>query len=244
MNQLLEAAKENVGFLLICVLIVASVILIAYVAEVLIAKKRGTVRVKKETRTRRLIVIAMLSAVAVVLMTFEIPLWFLPSFYQIDLSELPVIIGGFTLGPVAGILIEFIKILLHLFIKGTGTAFVGELANFLVGCAFVVPASIFYYAKKSRKSAIIGLVFGTVVMVVSGCFLNAFVLLPKYAEAFHMPIDALIAMGTEVNGGISNLFTFVAFAVAPFNFIKCFIVSLVTLLIYKKISPILKGHVM
>lgn len=243
MKELFTTAKENVGFLLLCLLIVAGVIAVAYAAEILIAKKQGTVRIKKESKIRRIVVISMLSAVAVVLMAFEFPLWFLPAFYQIDLSELPVIIGAFTLGPVAGIIIEFIKIVLHIFIKGTTTVFVGDLANFLVGCAFVVPASIFYYAKKSRKSAIIGLVAGTVIMVISGCFLNAFVLLPKYAEAFHMPIDSLIAMGTEVNGSISSLFTFVAFAVAPFNLIKCLIVSLVTILIYKKISPILKGRI-
>lgn len=239
-KALWTTAKENAGFLVICVLIVAAILGAAYAAEYLIAKKHGEKRNREKMKIHRMALIAMLSAIAVVLMLFEVPVWFLPGFYKIDLSELPVIVGAFTMGPVAGVTIEFLKILLNLLINGTATAFVGEFANFLIGCAFVVPASILYYGKKTKKRAIIGLVSGTLICALVGCLLNAFVLLPAYAKVFHMEIANLIAMGTEKNGMISNMLSFVVFAVAPLNLMKCGIVSVITLFVYKKISRLLK----
>ncbi len=184
--------------------------------------------------------IGMLSAVATVFMLFEIPLPFAPSFYQIDFSEIPVLIGCFAMGPIAGAMVEFVKILMNFVINGTMTAGVGEIANFFVGCALCVPAGIIYRHRKTRKSAILGLITGTVCMTVLGCFLNAFILLPAYAKAFNMPIQALVDMGTAVNSNITSLFTFVVFAVAPFNILKAVLTSLVVLLIYKKVSPIFR----
>lgn len=184
--------------------------------------------------------VGMLGAIAVILMAFEIPLPFAPAFYKIDFSEVPALIGCFAMGPAAGAMIELIKIVLHLLISGTSTAGVGDIANFAIGCAFILPAAWIYKAKHSRKSAMIGMAAGTVFMAFIGCFLNAYVLLPAYAKAFSMPIDALVGMGTAVNGHITNLLTFVVFAVAPFNLLKGAMVSAVVLLIYKKISPILK----
>lgn len=193
-------------------------------------------------KTRNMVSIAMLAAVAVVLMLLEFPLPFLPPFYKIDASELPVIIGAFAMGPWAGVLIELIKILLNLLLDGTTTAFVGEFANFLIGCSYIVPASLVYYYRKSKKNAVIGLVLGTVACAVVGCLLNAYLLLPAYSKAFHMEIDALIAMGTAANKAIDSMFTFVLFATAPLNILKCGLVSVITMLIYKPISRILKGE--
>lgn len=184
--------------------------------------------------------IGMLGAISVVLMAFEIPLPFAPAFYKIDLSEVPVLIGCFAMGPMAGVMIELIKIVLHMAIQGTTTAGVGDLANFLIGCAFVVPAALIYKRKPTKNSAIIGMVTGTVSMTAIGCILNAYILLPTYAKAFGMPIDALVDMGSAVNGYITNITTFVIFAVAPFNLLKGVLVSLIVFLVYKKISPILK----
>jgi len=184
--------------------------------------------------------IGMLSAIAVVLMLFEIPLPFAPSFYQIDFSEVPVLIGCFAMGPLAGATIELIKILLNFAINGTITAGIGEMANLLIGCALCVPAGIIYKKNRTRRGALIGMAAGTVFMTVIGCFLNAYVLLPTYAKAFDMPIDGLLAMGTAINGSINSMMTFVMFAVAPFNLLKGVLVSLVVFLIYKKIAPILK----
>lgn len=195
---------------------------------------------KGKINARTIAQIGMLGAVALVLMLFEIPLPFAPSFYKIDFSEVPVLIGSFAMGPVAGVLIELVKILLKLLTKGSTTAGVGDVANFLIGISFCLPAAFIYRKMHSKKGAIIGMAAGTIFMTLVGCFLNAYVLLPTYAKAFQMPIDALVAMGTAVNGHITSLFTFVAFAVAPFNLLKGILVSLVVALIYKKISPILK----
>ena len=194
---------------------------------------------KSKFTVRTLAQIGMLSAIAIVLMLFEIPLPFSPSFYEIDFSEVPVLVGCFAMGPWAGAMIELIKILLNLAINGTMTAGVGEFANFLIGCAFVIPAGIIYRKMHSRKGAIIGMVSGTLIMTILGCFLNAYLLLPAYSKAFELPMDALIGMGTAVNAHINGLLTFVVFAVAPFNLLKGVLVSLIVFLIYKKISPIL-----
>ncbi len=185
--------------------------------------------------------IGMFAAIATVLMLFEIPLPFAPSFYKLDLSEVPVLIGGFALGPVAGILIELVKVLLNLLINGTMTAGVGELANFIIGCSLVVPATLIYRTKKTRTRAIIGMITGTVVMATVGAMLNAFLLLPAYGAAFGMPIDALVAMGTAVNPAITNLFTFCLFAVAPFNLLKGAVSGIITFILYKRISRLIHG---
>lgn len=186
--------------------------------------------------------IGMLSAISVVLMLFEIPLPFAPSFYEIDFSEVPVMVGCFAMGPFAGVLIEFVKIMLNFIITGTQTAGVGELANFVIGCALCVPAGIIYKRNRTRKNALAGMVTGTVLMTLAGCVINAFVLLPAYAAAFGMPVQSLIEMGTAVNDNINNLTTFVIFAVAPFNLLKGILVSIVVFVIYKKISPIFRMH--
>ena len=232
----------SVGFVAGSVAVVAGIIALAKFAEHAADKQRGSQQKKQMQKTRRMVNISMLAAVAIVLMLFEFPLPFLPPFYKIDASELPVIIGAFTMGPVAGVLIEFIKVLLNILIDGTTTAFVGEFANFLIGCSYVVPASMVYYFKKNKKNAVLGLVLGTVTCAVVGCLLNAFLLLPAYSKAFHMDIEALIAMGTAVNKAINSMLTFVLFATAPLNILKCGLVSIVTMLIYKPISRILKGE--
>lgn len=195
----------------------------------------------QSTRVRTLAACGMFAAIAAVLMFIEFPLPIAPSFYELDFSEVPVMIGTFCYGPVAGIAIEFIKIAVKTVIKGTHTAFVGEAANFIIGCSLVVPAGIIYKLKKSKKSALIGMAVGTILMTVIGCFVNAFVLLPTYAAAFGMPMDALIGMGTAVNASVNDLFTFAVLCVAPFNIIKGVLVSIITFLLYKRISGLVKG---
>jgi riboflavin transporter FmnP len=191
------------------------------------------------SKVRKMVQIAMLSAISIILMLFEFPLFFAPSFYKIDLSEVPVLIGTFAMGPLAGVIIELVKVALNMVINGTDTAGIGELANFIMGCSFVIPSGIFYSKMKTRKGAIIGMLMGTILMAIVGGTLNAFVLLPTYAKIFAMPIDALVQMGSAVNHSINSLTTFVLFAVVPFNLLKGVVVSLVVILIYKKIRPIL-----
>ena len=193
-------------------------------------------------KTRTLVEIGMLGAIATVLMLFEFPIPFIaPPFYEMDLSEVPVLVGAFALGPVAGAMIELIKVLLNLLINGTNTAFVGETANYIIGCSFIIPAAAIYKHHKTKKNALVGMIVGTITMAVLGCFINAYVLLPTYAAAFGMPIDTIIEMGSTINANITDIMTFVVIAVAPFNIIKGIVVSLITMLIYKHISPILKG---
>lgn len=144
------------------------------------------------------------------------------------------------MGPAAGAAIELVKILLNFVITGTDTAGVGEVANFVIGCSLCLPAAVIYKKKRTKKSAFIGLILGTVLMLIIGCVINAYVMLPVYAKAFDLPIDALVQMGTVVNPNITDLSSFVIFAVAPFNLLKAALVSLVVLLIYKKISPVFK----
>lgn len=194
---------------------------------------------KTKVNTRTLVQIGMLSALAIILMQFEIPLPFAPAFYKIDFSEVPVLIGCFSMGPFAGVLIELIKVILNVAIKGTMTMGIGDAANFLIGCAFCVPAALIYQKKRTKSGAVTGMVVGTVIMTILGCVLNAYILLPVYAKAFEMPLDALVSMGTEVNGAITGLTTFVFFAVAPFNLLKGILVSLIVFFVYKKIRQVL-----
>ena len=195
---------------------------------------------KARSRTKKLVNISMLSAIAFILMQFEIPLPFAPVFYKMDFSEVPVLIASFAIGPLAGASVELVKVILNVMISGTTTAGVGDVANLLIGCGFCVPAGIIYQKIKTRKGAAAGMGVGTVIMTVLGGILNAFVLLPVYAKAFEMPVDALIKMGTEVNPAIKDLSTFVLFAVTPFNILKGIFVSLIVIMIYKKISPVFK----
>ena len=234
LKQTWAKVQDNLSFLLACLLVFAGLFLLAVLFERLLMKDR-----KKLSDTRYITYTALLSAMAGVLMLLEIPLFFAPSFYKLDLSELPVLICTFYLGPVAGVVSELLKVALKLILKGTTTAFVGDFANFAVGCSFVLPASVFYHSRPSRQRAVLGLVVGTLVMTVFGSAFNAVYLLPKFAALFGMPLDVIVGMGTKVNAAITSVSTLVLFAVVPFNLLKGVVVSLLTMLLYKRISPLL-----
>ncbi|NLF43682.1 MAG: ECF transporter S component [Bacteroidales bacterium] len=187
----------------------------------------------------------MFSAIATILMLFEFPLPFAPNFYKLDFSELPILIGAFAFGPAIGVMMEFIKILLNLLTDGTTTAFVGEFANFVVGCSFIIPASAIYAFCKNKKSAAVSCVVGTLTLTVFGTAFNAIYLLPAFSKLYGMPLDTILGMGVKVNPLVSegSIISFVVACVAPLNLIKGAASSVVTLLIYKSISPIIKfGH--
>ena len=131
---------------------------------------------------------------------------------------------------------EFLKVLIHLLLKGTSTAFVGDLANFLVGCSFVLPASILYQKLLSKKGAVASLALGTGVMTVFGSLFNAWFLIPRFAVMYGLPLDAIIAMGTQVNGAITDLSTLVLLAVVPFNLLKGVLVSVLTFFLYRRVE--------
>ena len=225
---------ENLKFILVCLAIFVGLLLAAAAFERLLVKDR-----KRFSDTHYITYTAIFSCMAGVLMLAEIPLFFAPGFYKMDLSELPIMICTFYLGPVAGVTAELIKVCIKLLLKGTTTAFVGDFANFAVGCSFVLPASIVYHANPSRRSALTGMVVGTLVMTVFGSAFNAIYLLPKFSALFGMPMEVIVGMGTKVNPAITSVSTLVLFAVVPFNLLKGIVVSLLTFLLYKRISPIL-----
>ena len=236
MKELWVQIGENLSFVLMCAAIVAGLALMAKYLERFLQEKRSV------TPARRVSIIGICSAIAAVLHMLDFPLLFLaPGFYKLDFSELPVLLCGFYLGPSATVFCEGVKILLKLMLKSTSTAFVGDLANFVVGCSFVLPATIWYHLHKSKHSAIIGLILGTVSMSVFGTAFNAIYLLPKFAELYGMPLDTIIAMGTEIHAGIHNVTTFVVLCVAPLNVVKGAMVSVLTLLLYKRVARPLFG---
>ncbi len=183
---------------------------------------------------------AMLAAIAAVLMFLDFPLPFLPSFYKIDFSEIPVLIGAYAMGPVAGVIIEAFKILIKFLIKGTVTAGIGELANFLIGLSFILPASIIYQVKKTKKSALVGLCIAAVCNIVAGCLLNAFLLVPAYAKAFG-GMERVIGGAAKANSSITGMTTLILFGTIPLNVIKSVIASVIVVLIYKPLSRVIKG---
>ena len=236
-DTMLETLQQNLSFVVISALIAAAIALAAKYTE------RFFRDMHKVRPARRICIIAICGAIAAVLHILDFPLLFLaPEFYKLDFSELPVMLCGFFLGPSAAVFCEVIKILLKLLLKGTSTAFVGDFANFVVGCSLVLPAVIIYHTKKSRNSALIGCAVGTVVLTVIGSLFNAVYLLPKFSQLYGIPMDAIIGMGTAINGGITSITTFVTLAVAPLNLIKGTMISILTVLLYKKVARPLFGR--
>ena len=225
---------ENLQFFLVSAAVFVLILGLAVLAERHLCKDR-----KQFSNTHYISYTAIFSAISGVLMVMEIPLFFAPGFYKLDISEMPVLICTFYLGPVSGVTAELLKVMVKLLIKGTSTAFVGDFANFVVGCSFILPASIIYHARPGKKTALIGMGVGTLVLTVFGSLFNGFYLIPKFAVLFGMPMDAIVAMGTKVNAAITDVWTLVAFAVVPFNLVKGVAVSALTFLLYKRISPIL-----
>ena len=234
MAQLWKNLQDNLVFVIVCIAIIAGLWLLSHLAERLLPAKR------KVTATRRVTIIGICAAIASVLHMLDFPLLFLaPEFYKLDFSEVPVLLCGFYLGPSATVACEGVKILLKLLLKGTSTAFVGDFANFVVGCSLVLPATILYHIKKTRKGAILGMVVGTVILTIFGSAFNAIYLLPKFSQLFGLPLDTIISMGTAINAGIHDITTFVLLCVAPLNLVKGIAVSVLTLLLYKRVEKVL-----
>lgn len=236
MAEFWQTLQQNLLFVAVSVLIIAVIALAAKFSE------RYLHDIHKIRPARRLCLIAICGAIAAILHVLDFPLVFLaPEFYKLDFSELPVMLCGFYLGPSAAVFCEIIKILLKLLLKGTSTAFVGDFANFVVGCSLVLPAVIIYHTKKSRDTALWGCIAGTFVLTVIGSFFNAVYLLPKFSQLYGIPLDAIIQMGAAINSGITNISNFVMLAVAPLNLIKGAMISVLTMLLYKKVARPLFG---
>lgn len=236
MAELWKNVKDNLGFVLICIVIVAALALLAKAAAYFLPEKR------KVTPAKRVSIIGICSALAAVLHILDFPLIFIaPEFYKLDFSELPVLLCGFYLGPAATVACEGVKILLKLLLKGTSTAFVGDFANFVVGCSFVLPATIIYHIRKNKATSIVGLGIGTLCLTVFGTAFNAVYLIPKFAELYGLPLDTIISMGTAINANVTDLVSFVVICVAPLNLLKGSVISLLTMLLYKRVARPLFG---
>lgn len=236
MRTFWELIRENIVFVVVSIGIASTLFLLSKLAERLLPGQRQL------SKARRITIIAICSAIAAVLHILDFPLLFLaPEFYKLDFSEVPVMLCGFFLGPSGAVACEAVKILLKLLLKGTSTAFVGDFANFAVGCSLVLPAAILYHTKRTKKSALWGMVTGTVTLTIFGSAFNIFYLLPKFSQLFGLPLDAIVAMGSAINGHIHSVFTLVMLAVAPLNLIKGILVSVLTLLLYKRVARPLFG---
>ncbi len=200
---------------------------------------------KKKMDAMSIAKISMLGALSCLFMLFQFPLPLIaPPFYQIDFSEVVVLIGGFALGPWAAVCIEGIKILLNFVMNGSTTMGVGELANFIMGCALALPAAIIYKKGKNKKSACIGMLCGTIAMTIAGALLNYFVLIPAYAffMAPAITVEGIVAMGTAIHANINTLWEVILICVVPFNLLKGILVSLIVFISYKKISVLIKNN--
>ncbi len=207
----------------------------------------------EKINTRKLVMTAMLSAVAFALMFIEVPIpALIPSFVKMDISDLPALVGTFSLGPVAGVVISLLKNVLHIIIKGTSSAGVGELCNFLLGCFFVVPAGIIYRKmkgdphaedakKKGRTAALVGSFAGALLMAVASVPLNYFVTYPAYVKFYGMPLEAMIGMYQAILPSVKSLLGCLVIFNMPFTFVKGVIDAVITFIIYKRISPFIKG---
>lgn len=236
MNGLWTQILDNAGFVGMSLAIIVALSLLARLSEHFLPEKR------RVSSARRVSIIGICSAIAAVLHMLDFPLLVLaPGFYKLDFSELPVLLCGFYLGPSATVVCEGVKILLKLMLKSTSTAFVGDLANFVVGCSFVLPATVCYHTHKSRRSAIVGLILGTLSLTIFGSAFNAVYLLPKFAELYGLPLESIIAMGSDIHGSIHNVTTFVLLCVAPLNLVKGTVVSFLTMLLYKRVARPLFG---
>lgn len=188
--------------------------------------------------TKSMTKISVLSVIALILMYIDFPVTFIaPNFIKMDISDVPALIGGFAMGPMAGVSIEGIKVVLEIIFKGTTTGGVGELSNFLVGCAFVVPASLIYHYKKSYRTAFIGLLVGILTMTLFATISNYFFIFPLYAK--FMPMETIVAAGSAITSKVTDLWTLMVYCMAPFNILKGLAASAVTMVLYKRVSPIL-----
>lgn len=198
----------------------------------------------KKLNVKKIALIGMLGALGGLLMLIKTPLPFMPPFMDFDLAALPEIIGGFALGPVAAVLIVIVKLIVKLAILGTSTAFVGELSNFIVSVAYVLPAVLIYDHHKEKKSALQGMIIGTIVCTLAAVISNVYMIIPFYANMMAgWSVDTIVDMCHAVSPLVNDIWTLALFGVVPFNLIKCGVTSVITFIVYKKISVPLKKFV-
>lgn len=190
--------------------------------------------------TRSLVSIAVAATISFILMQFNFNLPIAPAFIKLDVSDVPALVMAFSIGPLAGVMTELIKNLLNLFV--TSTSGVGELSNFLLGCMFVVPAGLIYRKNKTRNMALLAMLVGTLCFAIGGIFSNLFIMFPFYTIVSGISMDVIISMCSKILPFVDSKAEVILLSVTPFNILKGTLVSIVTFLLYKHITPIIKGR--
>ena len=193
-----------------------------------------------KVNTRKLVLTAVLGAIASVMMMepFSFPIPIMPSYIKMDFSEVPALIASFSMGPISGAAVCFIKNVINAFFSKTGC--IGELSNFLLGVAFVVPAGYVYKFKKNRTGAVIASITGSVTMALTGVATNYFIIFPLFSK-YLMPIESIIGMYQKIMPSVDGMLMCLLIFNLPFTLVKGLIDSALTFLIYKRISPLIKG---
>lgn len=200
---------------------------------------QGTIKNNRVFTTSTLVKVSILAAIGYILMFISLPIPVLfPDFLKIDISDLPALLGGMSLGPVAGLTIAFLKNLLQFITGFSTTGGVGELANFIIGGSFVWVVSFAYLKKNDIRGVMIGLLSGIVVMTIVGCIANYYIILPFYGT-IGWPVEVVVGMGADINPVITDKLSFVIWMIAPFNVLKASLISLLILPVYKKTEKVL-----
>ncbi|MCC3870147.1 ECF transporter S component [Terrisporobacter mayombei] len=199
---------------------------------------QNAVRKPRVSSAKTIAKVGVLSAIAYILMFISVPLPIFPSFLKIDLSDIPAIFGGMSLGPMAGLAIVIVKNLLQ-GITASTTGGVGEFANVVIGGSYVLIICLFYKKLKTTKGVLAGGLVGIIAMTIMGCIMNYFIMIPLYVTVYGMPLEQIIQMGTIINPRVTDLMTFVIWMIAPFNILKAGIMTVVTLPLFKKMEKIL-----
>ena len=195
---------------------------------------------KKSLSIKNITKIAILASLGAILMLIDFPIFIAPSFYKLDIGDLPCLIGAFAMGPIPALFIQILKILLKLLFKPTSTAFIGELAAFISSCLYCISASIVYQKNKTKKGALKAIVVGSLVMSIFTTIANYVFIIPAYCSLYKMPLEAIISLGKAIFPIINDKLSFVLCCVLPFNLIKTALVDFLTILLYKHISPLLR----
>ena len=195
----------------------------------------------RHTSVRTLTLCSIMGALSAVLMLIKFPLPFMPPFMSFDFSGVVEIIGGFAMGPSAAVGIVLVKLLVMSVLQGTNSMWTGELQNFLLSCAYVLPAVLIYQRHKTKTTAKIGMIAGTILCALVAVCTNLFIIIPFYVTVAHLPADAMIAMCTVINPFITDELTLALWGIVPFNLIKNGIVSVITFILYKRLSPHMKN---
>ena len=195
---------------------------------------------KKTFSIKNLTRIAILGTIGGILMIIDFPIFIAPSFYKLDIGDLPCLIGAFAMGPVSGLFIQIIKILVKLLFKPTSTAFVGEIAAFIFSSTYCLVASIIYQKNRNKRGANIAIIIGSLSMILVSAIANYYFIIPFYSRLYNMPLEAIISLGSAIFPIIDSLFMFVICCVVPFNIVKVAIIDVLTMLLYKRIAPLLR----